>query len=103
VLHYAAMLGMEKMAKLLVEAGADVNAEGGKYGSALQASVAKGHSMIALFLLDNGANVNQLGGLYGNALNAAIEADQPHLEKLLLFFDAVHTQRPDTLSSDDTT
>jgi ankyrin repeat protein len=103
VLHYAAMLGMEKMTKLLVEAGADVNAEGGKYGSALQASVAKGHSMIALFLLDNGADVNQLGGLYGNALNAAIEAGQPCLEKLLLFSGAVHTQRPDTLSSDGTT
>jgi hypothetical protein len=28
--HYAGVLGMEKMVKLLLEAGAEVNAEGGK-------------------------------------------------------------------------
>lgn len=55
------------------EAGADVNAERGKYGSALQAAAAKGHSAIALFLLDYGVAANQTGGRCGCALNAAEE------------------------------
>ena len=72
-LHYAGILGIEEMVKLLGGAGADVNAERGKYGSALQAAAAKGHSAIALFLLDCCVGANQTGGMCRYALNAAGE------------------------------
>ncbi|KAF2679335.1 hypothetical protein K458DRAFT_347022, partial [Lentithecium fluviatile CBS 122367] len=43
---------------LLVEKGADVNAQGGQYGNALQAASAKGHEPIAKLLVEKGADVN---------------------------------------------
>ena len=55
------------MVWLLLEKGADINAQGGEYGNALQAS-AKGRERVALLLLEKGANVNDQGGEYGNAL-----------------------------------
>ena len=41
--------------KLLLENGADVNAEGGKYRNALQAALSEGHKEIVKLLLDKGA------------------------------------------------
>ena len=43
--------------KLLVENGAEVNAEGGKYGNALQAALIRGHEAIVKLLVENGAKV----------------------------------------------
>jgi hypothetical protein len=40
---------------LLLENGADVNALGGKYGSALQAASSEGHKPIVRLLLEKGA------------------------------------------------
>ena len=60
-----------KLLKLLLEKGADVNAQGGEYGNALQAASYKGHSEIVKLLLEKGADVNAQGGEYGNALQAA--------------------------------
>ncbi|THW54470.1 hypothetical protein D6D19_10716, partial [Aureobasidium pullulans] len=51
--------------------GADVNAQGGEYGSALQAASVKGHDKTVQILLDRGADVNAQGGEYGSALQAA--------------------------------
>jgi ankyrin repeat protein len=39
-----------EIAQLLVDSGADVNAQGGFHGSALQAAVARGHTGIAQLL-----------------------------------------------------
>ena len=64
--------GNETMVRLLLEGGADVNAQGGEYGTALQAASYKGHREISLLLLEMGADVNAQGGRYGNALQAAI-------------------------------
>ncbi|KAI5793532.1 hypothetical protein FPQ18DRAFT_170759 [Pyronema domesticum] len=47
---------------LLVEKGADVNAEGGRYGNALQAAAGDGHEAIVKLLIDKGADVNAEGG-----------------------------------------
>jgi len=51
---------------MLLDKGADVNASGRPYGSALQAAAAKGEEKIMGMLLDKGADVNTPGGLYGS-------------------------------------
>lgn len=43
---------------MLLKNKADVNAQGGKYGNALQSASAAGHWTIVQLLLDNGADVN---------------------------------------------
>ena len=48
-----------------------MNAEGGEYGSALQAASAKGNKEIIELLLERGVDVNLPGGRFGNALQAA--------------------------------
>jgi ankyrin repeat protein len=42
--------------------GADVNAQGGQYGNALQAASNGGHKEIVKLLLERGADVNAQGG-----------------------------------------
>ncbi|KAF4311286.1 ankyrin repeat-containing domain protein [Botryosphaeria dothidea] len=56
---------------MLLEKNADVNAQGGYYGSALQAALSKGHVQVVQMLLEKNADVNAQGGFYGNALQAA--------------------------------
>ncbi|KAI6355160.1 hypothetical protein MCOR31_011267 [Pyricularia oryzae] len=65
--------------------GADVNAQGGEYGNALQAASFKGHKEIVQTLVDKGADVNAQGGRYGNALQAASSGG--HQEILQIFVD----------------
>ena len=72
VLQVAASKGHEAIAKLLIEHGADVNAQGGLDGNALQATIINGHEAFAKLLLENGADVNAQEEQYGNALQAAI-------------------------------
>ena len=52
----------------LLDRGADVNAQGGEDGNALQAASSGGHEEIVLQLLAQGADVNAHGGEYGTAL-----------------------------------
>ena len=54
---------------MLLEKGADVNAQGGFFGTALQAAIFKdeGGEVVAM-LLDKGANVNAQGGSCSTAL-----------------------------------
>jgi ankyrin repeat protein len=54
-----------------VDRGADVNAQGGEYGNALQAAARKGNEAVVQLLVNRGADVNAQGGEYGNALQAA--------------------------------
>ncbi|KAK7456340.1 hypothetical protein VKT23_010587 [Stygiomarasmius scandens] len=77
-IHSEAYLGRLHVIKFLVEVGADVNAVGGEYGTALQAAAYQGHLDVVKFLHENGANVNAVGGEYGTALQAA--ASQGHLD-----------------------
>ncbi|CAN9326560.1 unnamed protein product [Alternaria alternata] len=67
-LMYAAKHGHCAMAELLLDKGANVNAQGGRYGNALQAASFKGHKAVVKLLLNKGANVNTQGGYFGNAL-----------------------------------
>ena len=48
----------QKVIKLLLERGADENAQGGKYGNALQAASFQGQEMIVQLLLVSGANIS---------------------------------------------
>ncbi|KAF2678030.1 ankyrin [Lentithecium fluviatile CBS 122367] len=61
VLYIAVEHGHQRMVKLLLDAGADVNAQGGFYGNALQAASEGGHEQVVKLLLDTGANVNVEG------------------------------------------
>ena len=45
---------------MLLAKGANVNAQGGKYGSALQAALYRGHEMIVEILLARGAKFVQM-------------------------------------------
>jgi hypothetical protein len=84
-LYYASLSGLTETVGLLVfEAGADVNAQGGRYGNALQAASARGHDKTVELLLGKGADINAQGGRYGNALQAASANGQDKTVELLL-------------------
>ncbi|KAF1939184.1 hypothetical protein EJ02DRAFT_504930 [Clathrospora elynae] len=81
-MYYASLFGLRIVIKLLLEKNADVNAEGGYYGNALQAASEGGHEQVVKLLLEKNADVN--GGYYGNALQAASEEGHEQVVKLLL-------------------
>ncbi|KAJ5632891.1 hypothetical protein N7490_009230 [Penicillium lividum] len=85
-LCYASLVGLQHTARLLLDAGADVNAQGGDYGNALQSASYKGHIEIVQLLLDANADINAQGGLHGNALQVA--SYRGHIELVQLFLDA---------------
>ena len=70
-LHWASERGHVSTVQLLLDNGADSNAQGGRYGSALQAASKVGNNQIILALLENGANINAQGGRFGSALQVA--------------------------------
>jgi hypothetical protein len=83
-LYYATLLGLSTVTKLLLDQGAEVNAQGGAYGNALQAALWGGHEQVVKTLLDKGAEVNAQGGAYGNALQAASWRGHEQVIKALL-------------------
>ncbi|KAJ7278167.1 hypothetical protein C8J57DRAFT_1576462 [Mycena rebaudengoi] len=80
----AARSGSLGMVQLLISQGANMNAEGGRYGNALQAASKGGHEAVTQLLLDQGANVNAQGGSLGNALTAASLFGHEAVVQLLL-------------------
>jgi hypothetical protein len=84
-LYFAAMLGFSTTTRLLLDKGAEVNAQGGVYGNALQAASYRGHEQVVKILLNKGAEVNaQQGGDYGSALQAASWGGYEQVVKILL-------------------
>lgn len=86
-LQIATMNCDQPMVQLLLEHGANVNAQGVLYGSPLQAAAAarmRGNKEIMQLLLDRGANINAQGVLWCNALQAAIGEDNLEVAELLL-------------------
>ena len=71
ILNAASAGGHDKVVQMLLEKGAEVNAQGGAYGNALQAASIRGYKNVVQILLEKGAEVNAQGGAYGNALQAA--------------------------------
>jgi ankyrin repeat protein len=95
-LIYAVEHGHCAMAELLLDKGADVNAQGGRYGNALQAASERGDEAVVKLLLDKGADVNAQSRRYGNALYTASYRGYEAIVKLLLGKGAdVNAQRED--------
>ncbi|KAH8744416.1 hypothetical protein F5882DRAFT_455073 [Hyaloscypha sp. PMI_1271] len=70
---------------VLREEGADVNVQGGYYGTALRAASAGGYQDIVQILLDKGADVNVRSGSYdGTALQAASAGGYQDIVQILL-------------------
>jgi ankyrin repeat protein len=83
-LSIAAEQGNQAVMEVLLDKGADVNAQGGYYGNALQSASVNGHKEVVTLLLDKGADVNAQGGYYGNALQAASHNGHKDMATLLL-------------------
>jgi hypothetical protein len=92
-LYYACLGGLARAARDLMNEGADVNAQGGRYGNVLQAASLRGHLEIVQLLLDKGADINAQGGFYGNALQAASEGGHLEVVHLLNQRNANRTSR----------
>ncbi|KAI0871177.1 hypothetical protein GGS24DRAFT_472221 [Hypoxylon argillaceum] len=67
----------------LIDKGADVNLQGGLYGTALQVAAYLGALDIARLLVDNGAEPNLQGGRFDTALQAAAWAGSLETVKFL--------------------
>jgi ankyrin repeat domain-containing protein 50 len=81
----AALAGrIVKLALLLLEQGADANAQGGRYGNALQTAAICGKEAVVGELLERGAAVNAQGGHFGNALQAQAFHGKEAVVRLLL-------------------
>lgn len=83
-LYYAALLGLSTITQLLLKQGAQADAQGGRWGNALQAASYGGHKRVVKMLLDNKADVNARGGPYGSALNAAVVGGYEAVVNILL-------------------
>ncbi|KAF7352200.1 ANK-REP-REGION domain-containing protein [Mycena venus] len=86
-LQAAASWGLDNVAQLLIEHGADVNFQGGQYcqfGSPLQEASFTGHANIARLLIEHGAEVNAEGPQHGSALQAAVCQGHGVIVRLLM-------------------
>jgi len=82
-LQAASVRGDDKIVRLLLENGADVNAQSGEYGNSLCAASYWGRDQTVQKLLENGADVN-MRGEYGNALQAASRTGHDLIAQKLL-------------------
>lgn len=83
-LYYAAILGLDRITELLLDQGADINAQGGMFGDALAAAVHRRHTAVAKLLIDAGANVNSTDMIWGTPLYQASERNDEATVKLLI-------------------
>ncbi|KAF6808110.1 Ankyrin repeat domain-containing protein 50-like protein 3, partial [Colletotrichum plurivorum] len=83
-LIWGSLEGRQNSVQTLLNKGADVNAQGGYYGNALQAASSGGHGNIVQMLLERGADVNAQGGYYDNALQAASSGGHGNIVQMLL-------------------
>ncbi|KAF7344743.1 Ankyrin repeat domain-containing protein [Mycena venus] len=82
-LHAALTNGHIKIARILIENGANVNLLG-LFGTALTFASRHGIKSIALLLLERGADVNACGGEHGCALYTALAQKQEKIAQLLI-------------------
>ncbi|KAL1982372.1 hypothetical protein VTN96DRAFT_1403 [Rasamsonia emersonii] len=84
-LYYAASFGLTEVAQLLLDSGADVNAQSGPAGCSLAAASLAGHVETVQLLLDRGADIEAPAGLLGgNALLLATTNGHREVVRLLL-------------------
>ncbi|TFY58838.1 hypothetical protein EVG20_g8001, partial [Dentipellis fragilis] len=72
------------LAEILLEKGADVNAQACYNRTALRAASSKGYTYLVEILLEKGADINAQSDNYGNALVAASKRGHTPLAKVLL-------------------
>ncbi|KAJ7646425.1 ankyrin repeat-containing domain protein [Mycena polygramma] len=89
LLEVVAWIGSSNIACLLIQSGANVNAGGGLYGTALQAAFCAGHVDMIQLLLENGADPNlpckgPFGDWFGSLLQAAACVGHMRIACLLL-------------------
>ncbi|KAL8917658.1 MAG: hypothetical protein Q9208_007839 [Pyrenodesmia sp. 3 TL-2023] len=82
-LIFGSEYGYAKVVRVLLDKGADINAQGGIYGSALQVASRGGHNQVVQMLLDKGADINAQGEFYRSALWAASAAGYHQVVQML--------------------
>ena len=91
-LGFAAQRGLKTILQLLLDAGVDINAANGEWGTELQKASYEGDESAVKLLLEAGADVNAQGE-YGSALAAAsYKGDQSVIKILLEAGAEVNTQ-----------
>ena len=80
----ALLLGHERCVELLLERGADINAQFGRLGNTLQVASYYGYEKIVKLLLERRADVNAQDGQDGSALQQASSRGHGSVVKLLL-------------------
>ena len=86
-LYYASLVGLFEIVKTLCDMGADVNAVGGTFETALIATSWNDHTEIANLLLEKGAQVN-FKSLHGTVLQIVTEKGSKEMLRLLLEYGA---------------
>ena len=84
LLLFAVECGHDQIVQLLLNQGADINAQWGYNGNALQLASCNGYDKVVQMLLDKGADINAQGGYYGNALQAASSNGHEKVVQILL-------------------
>ncbi|KAI0875029.1 ankyrin repeat-containing domain protein [Hypoxylon argillaceum] len=83
-LYIAAFVGLGKVAQILLERRARINARGGEHGSALHAASFLGHESVVKILLEKGAKIHARIEPHGNALHAASLGGSEKVVQILL-------------------
>ncbi|KAL7781695.1 pfs domain-containing protein [Trichoderma afarasin] len=83
-LYYASIGGSCFSVQLLLDKNANVNSRYGRYGTALNAAVHKGHDRVVQMLLEKNASINIRGGYYLDALQAASGEGYGEIVRILL-------------------
>ena len=84
LLYYTYLAGLHNTVEVLLEKGADFNAQGGRLDNALEAASYQGHKETVQLLLEKRADVNVQGCFYGNALRTASYQGHKETVRLLL-------------------
>ena len=83
-LHVAACrCDNEKIIKLLIDQGAEINIGTDQSETPLMCAAENGNLAVIQVLIDKGANINAISGIYGTALDYAYEKKQIKAVKLL--------------------
>ena len=82
-IYLTARWGHSESVKYLISQHSNVNALGGQFGSALQASAFTGHEEIVLLLLKNGAIISS-SGYFSDPIQTSIAGGHPLIAKTIL-------------------
>ncbi|KAK1854840.1 nacht and ankyrin domain protein [Colletotrichum chrysophilum] len=83
-LQIAVMRRDIKLFEVLIDAGVDIDADCGYFGTALHTACILGFDDVVAWLLQHGANLNAKGGPFEHALQAAAQKGHTNTVKLLL-------------------